>query len=77
MEKLTIIGAGSWGTALARIVSDNNYPVILYDNNQEVVDEINIYHTNKTKLPNGVLNEYVSATTCLGCTFSINLPHCT
>lgn len=65
MEKLTIIGAGSWGTALARIISDNNYPVILYDVNQAVVDEINTYHTNKDKLPNGELNEYVSATTSL------------
>jgi glycerol-3-phosphate dehydrogenase (NAD(P)+) len=65
MEKLTIIGAGSWGTALARIVSDNNYPVILYDVNQDVVDEINTFHTNKDKLPNGKLNEYVSATTNL------------
>lgn len=65
MEKLTIIGAGSWGTALARIVSDNNYPVILYDVNQDVVDEINTHHTNKDKLPNGVLNKYVSATTDL------------
>lgn len=65
MEKLTIIGAGSWGTALARIVSDNNNPVILYDTNQEIVDEINFHHTNKAKLPNGQLNKYVSATTNL------------
>ena len=65
MEKLTIIGAGSWGTALARIISDNNYPVILFDVNQTVVNEININHTNKDKLPNGKLNEYVSATTNL------------
>lgn len=65
MEKLTIIGAGSWGTALARIVSDNNYPVILYDVNQDVVDEINTHHTNKAKLPDGKLSELVTATTNL------------
>lgn len=65
MEKLTIIGAGSWGTALARIVSDNNYPVTLYDLDELVVEEINTFHTNKAKLPNGSLNEFVTATTNL------------
>jgi len=65
MEKLTIIGAGSWGSALARIISDNGYQVIMYDVNQEMVDEINTYHTNKSKLPVGTLNENVSATTDL------------
>lgn len=65
MEKLTIIGAGSWGSALARIISDNGYQTLMYDVNQDVVDEINNFHTNKSKLPVGELNENVSATTDL------------
>ena len=31
MEKVSIIGAGSWGSALARILGDNHYQVLLYD----------------------------------------------
>ncbi|MDD4001069.1 MAG: NAD(P)-dependent glycerol-3-phosphate dehydrogenase, partial [Bacilli bacterium] len=33
-----------------------------YDTAIEIVDEINTYHTNKSKLPNGSLNENVKAT---------------
>lgn len=63
IHKITIIGAGSWGSALARIISDNGYPVMLYDVDQKTIDEINTLHTNVAKLPNGVLNELVTGTT--------------
>ncbi|MDD3036015.1 MAG: NAD(P)H-dependent glycerol-3-phosphate dehydrogenase [Candidatus Saccharimonadaceae bacterium] len=62
-EKITIVGAGSWGSGLARIVSDNGYRVMMYDIDPMVVNEINTNHTNKSKLPTGCLNENVSATT--------------
>ncbi|HOA78511.1 MAG TPA: NAD(P)H-dependent glycerol-3-phosphate dehydrogenase [Bacilli bacterium] len=65
-ERITIIGAGSWGSGLARLVSDNGYRVMMYDVDPDIVNEINLYHTNKTKLPAGTLNENVSATTDIG-----------
>ena len=55
MEKVSIIGAGSWGSALARILGDNHYQVLLYDTDKNTVDEINHFHTNVSKLPIGVL----------------------
>lgn len=60
--KVSVIGAGSWGTALARIISDNGYKVMIYDVDVNTIEEINTFHTNKAKLPNGILNENVEAT---------------
>ena len=58
---ITVIGGGSWGSALARILGDNGYDVIIYDNDLSIVDEINTYHTNKSKLPVGTLPLNVTA----------------
>lgn len=63
--KISVIGAGSWGTALSRIISDNGYQVLIYDINQDTIDEINNFHTNVSKLPNGILNDNVRGTTNL------------
>ena len=65
MENVTIIGAGSWGCALARILSDNGHNVLLYDIDKEAINEINTFHTNKHKLYEGKLNDSVKATSDL------------
>ena len=57
-----IIGAGSWGSGLARILGDNGNDVLMFDNNIDTVNEINTYHTNP-KLPNGKLPLNVTAST--------------
>lgn len=41
MERLAIIGAGSWGSALGKIASDNGHAVIMYDNSAETIAKIN------------------------------------
>ena len=48
---VTVIGGGSWGSALARILGDNGHDVMIYDRTLEIVNEINTYHTNKSKYP--------------------------
>lgn len=56
-EKITVIGAGSWGTALAMVLCDNGHEVRLWGHNPEQIEEINQYHTNAKYLPNVVLPE--------------------
>ena len=37
--KITIIGAGAWGTTLANLLTDNNHQVLIYDVKRTNVDK--------------------------------------
>ncbi|MGN1399631.1 MAG: NAD(P)H-dependent glycerol-3-phosphate dehydrogenase [Erysipelotrichaceae bacterium] len=54
-NKVFVLGSGSWGTALAAVLADNNIDVTLYGRNKAEVDDINQNHQNakffKTVLP--------------------------
>jgi glycerol-3-phosphate dehydrogenase (NAD(P)+) len=50
-EKVTVLGAGSWGTALAMVLADNGHEVRLWGHNPSQIDEINQQHTNTKYLP--------------------------
>lgn len=50
MKKVAVLGAGSWGTALSIVLSDNEHDVRLWSHRQAQVDEINIEHTNNRYL---------------------------
>jgi glycerol-3-phosphate dehydrogenase (NAD(P)+) len=51
MKRVAVIGAGSWGTALAIVLADNGYEVRLWGRRQDQIDEINERHTNEKYLP--------------------------
>lgn len=59
-----MIGAGSWGTTVAHLAS-HNCDVTLWARNVELVDEINLHHTNERYLPGFSLNSGLRATTDL------------
>ncbi|MBE3570615.1 MAG: NAD(P)H-dependent glycerol-3-phosphate dehydrogenase [Bacillales bacterium] len=59
MDTVTVIGAGSWGTALSMVLADNGCHVRLWGHNPQQIMEINEHHTNKKYLPNCILPENI------------------
>lgn len=54
-EKIAVLGAGSWGTALANVLAENGHDVRLWSHNSSQVDEINNNHTNTRYLNDAIL----------------------
>lgn len=50
MAKVTVLGAGSWGTALSIVLADNGHDVSLWTHRQEQADAINTTHKNEKYL---------------------------
>ena len=65
MEKIGIIGAGSWGTALAWHLSENGCSVTMWSSLEDEIEMLTQNRENKKKLPGVVLGEHVSFTSDL------------
>jgi glycerol-3-phosphate dehydrogenase (NAD(P)+) len=61
MKEVAVIGAGSWGTALAIVLADNGLKVRLWGRRKEQIDEINEKHTNAHYLPGVTLPAAIEA----------------
>jgi glycerol-3-phosphate dehydrogenase (NAD(P)+) len=61
---VSIFGSGTWGTALAQVLTDNGHDVLIYGINKDQVDDININHLNSFYFGQEVyLNSHIKATT--------------
>jgi glycerol-3-phosphate dehydrogenase (NAD(P)+) len=61
MQRISVIGAGSWGTALAFILARKGHPIKLWAFESEVVSSINGHRENDFYLPGVKLPESVLA----------------
>jgi len=62
MSKVSIIGSGSWGTALAVLLSQNGHKVVLWSRVKEKAEKIAEDRENKEYLPGIILSDNIKVT---------------
>ena len=65
MANVSVIGAGSWGLALARRLCKNGHDVTVWSHREEGVRELREQHENRSKLPGVILPEEIQYTSSL------------
>jgi glycerol-3-phosphate dehydrogenase (NAD(P)+) len=63
--KVAVLGAGSWGTALAALIARHGHGVVLWGRDAAVIEAIDQRHENPHYLPGIVLPDTLRATTDL------------
>lgn len=61
-KQIGIVGAGSWGIALAYLLSNNGHDVVVWSRSEDTVKKLEAYHGNEEKLPGVILDEKVTFT---------------
>lgn len=72
MSKVTVFGAGAWGSTMAQVLSDAGNEVLLWGRSEDVIAEINSSHTNAKYLGSHTLPESLHATTNLAQAFNFS-----
>ena len=63
MEKIGVIGAGSWGTALSLVLANNGKMVTLWSIVESEIAMLKEKHEHTDKLPGVILPESITFTT--------------
>ncbi|MGN1349792.1 MAG: NAD(P)H-dependent glycerol-3-phosphate dehydrogenase [Anaerovoracaceae bacterium] len=61
-RKIAVMGAGSWGTALAVALSANDHEVRLWGRNQSMMEEMQKERENRKYLPEVILSDNIQCT---------------
>ena len=66
-SKVAVLGAGSWGMALSKVLAENGHDVKIWSRPSGIIEvnEINNHHTNKRYFEKTVFPESITATTDL------------
>jgi glycerol-3-phosphate dehydrogenase (NAD(P)+) len=72
MSKVTVIGAGAWGSTLSQVLADAGNEVLLWARNDDVVSEINSKHTNEKYLNGIQLPKSIKATSDIKSAFDFS-----
>lgn len=67
--KVTVFGAGAWGSTMAQVLHDAGNDVLLWGRSDDVVNQINSAHTNHKYLPDHILPAELKATSDLQAAF--------
>ncbi len=51
MSRIVVLGAGSWGTTIAKVIADGGNQVTLWSRREDLAEEINRKHRNGDYLP--------------------------
>ena len=54
-RQFAVLGAGSWGTALAILLANNGYPTSLWGHEPDHIDSLNKHRENQQFLPGVIL----------------------
>lgn len=60
-KKIAVLGAGAWGTVIAKMLAENGHQVNLWSYDREVAKQINQEHQNKSFVPGVILPDNIIA----------------
>ena len=72
MSKVSVFGAGAWGSTLAQVLCDAGNEVLLWGRKEDVINEINTKHTNSKYIGENILPSEIQATTDLDAAFAFS-----
>jgi len=72
MSKVSVFGAGAWGSTLAQVLCDAGNEVLLWGRKEVVINEINTKHTNSKYIGGNILPSEIRATTDLDEAFAFS-----